>query len=310
MDAPLRWGLVGCGRVCQAIHVPALAGAADVAVAFDADPDGARWVLDLFPDAVIASDLNELLAWEPDAVSICTPNRDHPAAAIAALQRGVATLCEKPLAATVAEARRVVDAAAASDARFAVNLCYRFHPCFALLRDAVAGAAGPIALELTFSTPGLRLWRPRTSWYGDRTQAGGGALLDIGIHAFDIVSQLVGDVMVTNCSVDDPLLEERAQVQLEFERGDGVVHIDRAARSFALVVSCATPSGKFSLDFRRGELSVDGRVQSHDPASFERAAIEAFAASLSGRFAGALPSAEEGLALQVTIEAAQARAAA
>jgi len=128
---------------------------------------------------------------DPDAVVITTPNRFHEPAAVAALERDVAVLCEKPLAHTLEAAERIATAAEASDAFCTVGFHNRYTPAAKLFKtQQAAGTFGDIThVEANFvrrrgiPAPG--------SWFTDESLSGGGALIDIGVHAIDYALHLL-----------------------------------------------------------------------------------------------------------------------
>jgi predicted dehydrogenase len=123
---------------------------------------------------------------EVDMVDICTPTELHSAQIMAALAAGKHVLCEKPLARSVAEARKTLRAAAASDKFLMPAMCMRFWPGWRWLKQAVTkrtfGAARALA---------LRRLTARPAWSNAGTHAGG-ALLDLHIHDTDFVNFLFG----------------------------------------------------------------------------------------------------------------------
>jgi predicted dehydrogenase len=140
----------------------------------------------------ITTDWRELVADpEVDAVIIGTPNALHAPQAIACLEAGKHVLVEKPMARTLAEAEAMNTAAAASGRRLMVAHCWRFHDDVRALRARIAG--GELG-EIT-KTRGYGVhagWGP-SGWFTDPELAGGGALLDMGVHAIDTVRFLLGD---------------------------------------------------------------------------------------------------------------------
>ena len=133
------------------------------------------------------------LAADPgiDAAVIGTPNALHAAQATAFLEAGKHVLVEKPMATTVAEADAMVAAARGGGARLMVAHCWRFHPDVRALRARVeAGEQG--AIVKTRGYGGHAGWGP-SGWFTDPELAGGGALLDMGVHAIDTTRYLLGD---------------------------------------------------------------------------------------------------------------------
>ena len=128
---------------------------------------------------------------EVDAVVIATPNALHAPQAIAFLEAGKHVLVEKPMAPTVAEADAMVAAARGSGAFLMVAHCWRFHPDVQALRARVeAGDLGQIVKTRGYGVHAR--WGP-SGWFTDPVLAGGGALLDMGVHAIDTARYLLGD---------------------------------------------------------------------------------------------------------------------
>jgi predicted dehydrogenase len=135
----------------------------------------------------------EELAEDPgiDAVVIGTPNALHAPQAVACLRAGKHVLVEKPMARTVAEADSMVSAAREAGRYLMVAHCWRFREEVRALRKRIAsGALGEIVKTHGY---GLHeLWGP-AGWFRDPDLAGGGALLDMGVHAIDTTRFLLGD---------------------------------------------------------------------------------------------------------------------
>ena len=133
------------------------------------------------------------LAADPavDAAVIGTPNTLHAAQAVAFLEAGKHVLVEKPMATTVAEADAMVTAAGRGGAFLMVAHCWRFHPHVRALRARVeAGELGEIVKTRGYGVHAG--WGP-SGWFTDPALAGGGALLDMGVHAVHTTRYLLGD---------------------------------------------------------------------------------------------------------------------
>ncbi|SDT80776.1 Gfo/Idh/MocA family protein [Actinoplanes derwentensis] len=289
MTRQLRYGVIGCGRVFQTYHLLCLRNRPEFTVAAACDVDQAR-ARSLFDgtgfDPYVTADLADFFrVGHLDAVSVCTPNDAHVEPVLAALDAGVAVLCEKPLAATPAGTGRLVDAAAGARLA-AVNLPYRHHS----LLPAFLGALLPGAcdLTLTFTTAGQRLWRPATAWYADAARAGGGALLDLGPHAIDLLTTLFGPAQATGCRIERPGgvpggVEESAEASLRVDRGPVRVLINRASRSLRLDLEARQGDRVVTLDLKRGEVHTgDGVVATARGTRPELAAIELFLDRVAG----------------------------
>lgn len=125
-----------------------------------------------------------------DAVIITTPNKFHEAAAVAALERGLHVLVEKPLAHDIDAAERIAAAAEQSDATCVVGFHHRCREKVDVLKSYVdAGKLGDI-YHINAEYCRRRGIPGRGTWYTSRKLAGGGALIDIGVHAIDLVMYL------------------------------------------------------------------------------------------------------------------------
>lgn len=128
---------------------------------------------------------------EIDAVVIATPNILHAPQAVAFLRAGKHVLVEKPMARTVAEAEAMIEAARSSGSSLMVGHCWRFRDEVRALRARIA--AGELGEIVKTKGYGLHKgWGP-TGWFTDPELAGGGALLDMGVHAIDTTRYLLGD---------------------------------------------------------------------------------------------------------------------
>lgn len=138
---------------------------------------------------------DEFLGNNLDLVDICTPNATHYKQVQQALRKNLNVYCEKPLCSTIEESISLVKQVSNSSVLNQVALVYRFIPAFSIVRDVIA--LGQIGTPLHFSFT-LRhasyLHRPKNNeWRTDKTQSGGGVIVDLGIHAFDIIRFMLGE---------------------------------------------------------------------------------------------------------------------
>ena len=135
----------------------------------------------------------EALAADPDvdAAVVSTPNALHALQSIALLRNGKHVLVEKPMATSVAECDRMIVAAHGSGAFLMVAHCWRFRDEVIALRDRIA--AGELGEVVKTRGYGVHAnWGP-SGWFTDPALAGGGALVDMGVHAIDTARFLLGD---------------------------------------------------------------------------------------------------------------------
>jgi predicted dehydrogenase len=181
-----RLGFLGTGWIGRhRLRAIAASGIGTVVGVSDVSEDAAREASDgLTPGPHVATSLDELLDLGLDGIVIATPSALHADQAIASLERGVAVFCQKPLARTAAETRRVVDAARAADRLLCVDLSYRFTAGMTAIRELVRQhELGEIfAADLVFHNA----YGPDKPWFRDMALSGGGCVIDLGIHLVDL----------------------------------------------------------------------------------------------------------------------------
>ena len=173
-------GWIGRHRMEAAIETGDIA-AAGVA---DPSPEQLQAALDLAPAATVVASLDDLFDLDLDGVVIATPSALHAEQSIAALERGVAVFCQKPLGRNAAEVSAVVEAARKADRLLAVDLSYRFTEGMRRIRRLIRdGALGKVfAADLVFHNA----YGPDKPWFYDRRLSGGGCVMDLGIHLVDL----------------------------------------------------------------------------------------------------------------------------
>ncbi|RKH55884.1 Gfo/Idh/MocA family protein [Corallococcus aberystwythensis] len=156
----------------------------------DPAADAAREARALAPGAKCVGSLDALLDLGLDGLVIATPSAAHAEQSLRALERGVAVFCQKPLGRTAGEVRRVVDAARAADRLLGVDLSYRFTTGMRHLHEHIqSGALGHVyAVNLVFHNA----YGPDKLWFYDPKQAGGGCVMDLGIHLVDLALWTLG----------------------------------------------------------------------------------------------------------------------
>lgn len=134
---------------------------------------------------------------QPDIVSICTPPFLHREMSVECLQRGIHVICEKPMAATLADAEAMAAAAAGASAKLMIAYCHRFHgPAMKMKEVLDSGIMGkPIFFRGAFTG----MIRFDTNHRSNKAMAGGGALMDNGSHAADLYQFMLGKMTQVSC---------------------------------------------------------------------------------------------------------------
>ncbi|HVF98323.1 MAG TPA: Gfo/Idh/MocA family oxidoreductase [Chloroflexia bacterium] len=180
-----RLGFLGLGWIGRH-RMEAMSGSGCIEVAALADPaiETAAQAAEIAPHATLMSGLDDLLAANLDGLVIATPSALHAGQSIAALERGLAVFCQKPLARDAAETRRVVEAARAADRLLSVDLSYRYVAGMDRVRDLIRGGElGEVfAANLVFHNA----YGPDKPWFYNPQLSGGGCVIDLGIHLVDL----------------------------------------------------------------------------------------------------------------------------
>lgn len=222
-----RVGFLGVGWIgLSRMRAVVQAGAAQVACIADAMPGSvaraaAAALMPMQPPPRTVASLEELLEQDLDGIVIATPSGQHAQQAIAALTRGLAVFCQKPLATSAAEATRVLAAGRALDRLIEVDFCYRtIAGVPELARLVRSGELGEVfSADLTFHNA----YGPDKTWFYDRKQSGGGCVMDLGIHLIDLLLWTLGFPEV---------VEVRSHLYAE---GSPLDEPDRALEDYALV---------------------------------------------------------------------------
>jgi predicted dehydrogenase len=224
-----RLGFLGVGWIGRhRLDAIVRSGSAMVAAVADAVPETAAQAERCAPGCSVVGSLDELLDAGVDGVVIATPSALHAEQAVSALERGVAVFCQKPLARTAQETRRVVEAARAANRLLGVDLSYRFTSGMQRIRELVQrGELGEVyAADLVFHNA----YGPDKPWFYDAHLSGGGCVIDLGIHLVDLALWALGFPSVVKATsrlfargspLDTPAdtVEDYAEARLDLSNG-------------------------------------------------------------------------------------------
>jgi len=207
----VRVGVVGSGGIFQGAHLPAYPDIAEAKLVAICDVSegilrlAEKRVRSVYQERIqrareegnvdlaerLKSDIEELRTYlsfsemlsreNIDLVDICTPTKFHSSMAIEALRSGVHVMCEKPMARTYLECLDVIEAVKDSNKFYQHNENWLYHPLWYNARKLIeSGAIGEPQLIFLATAHGGPEW---ASWFWNPDIAGGGALLDNGVHA-------------------------------------------------------------------------------------------------------------------------------
>ena len=235
MGGEIRLAILGCGEITRLGHLPAAAAHSGVQVAWliDSDVSRARTLLEQFHvDCQVAPSYNPTLH-QVDALINALPNNLHTPLNLEALNAGVHLLCEKPLSTTAADARFCCELAEKKSLLLAVGMNRRFAGGHALLPIVLQeGSLGEL-VDYDWSNGGVFDWKSASGFYFSRALAGGGALIDFGVHLLDSLIDWFGPVIQFDYQDDDwgSGIEANAildlQHQGQFGRVKGRVRVSR-----------------------------------------------------------------------------------
>ena len=210
-QSPLKVGVAGVG-VMGRNHARVLSDIRDFALTTIFDPDAAvaQGVAEAY-DAVPVTTAEAFVDAGLEAAVVATPNRYHADLSVALLERGIHVLVEKPIAATVADARRMIDAAKANDRVLMVGQVERFNPAVDAVKRAIAGE-DVISIQITRVGP----FPPRMGEVG--------VVIDLAVHDIDIIRHLTNSEII---EVQPQLARTRADREdtalLQFRLANGVI---------------------------------------------------------------------------------------
>ncbi len=239
MADELRLAIQGCGTITRVGHLPAALKHPGVRVMLliDSDVSRARSLAAQFHlDCQVASNYDPSLH-QVDAFINALPNSLHTTFNLKALNAGLHVLCEKPLSTTAAEARACCELAEEKGLLLAVGMNRRFTGSHKLL--PIILQEGTLGNLLGYDWPygGVFEWKSASGFYFSRALAGGGVLIDFGVHLLDSLIGWFGPVDYFEYQDDDwgGGIEANAILQLRhFGRNGPVRGQVRLSRTYPL----------------------------------------------------------------------------
>jgi predicted dehydrogenase len=246
--APIRLALVGCGAVGVRYHLPAIDASDRVSLvaAVDRDLERARDVASSRGAAAL-TDFREVAAYA-DAAVVAVPNWLHATVGTALLDDGVDVLVEKPMARSPEECDALLAAAARSGSTLAVGLDFRYFPPNRLVKDILRGGTLGEVVSFDLRQGGSSRWPFASGYAFGRQTAGGGVLVDYGVHMLDLLLWWLGDLDVVAFK-DDARGGVETDCKGELRSASGAVGTFQLSRVRELRNTCviATANGELEV---------------------------------------------------------------
>jgi len=199
----MKVAVIGCGTIANSAHIPSYLNnpIAEIKYFCDIIPERARAAVEKYGCGIAVADYRDVLA-DPEvtAISICTPNDVHAPIAIDAMRAGLHVLCEKPAARTFHEALEMQQVQRETGTTLNIGVVNRFNDSVNLIKKYIdSGKLGDVyrvyaSFRAHRSIPGLG------GAFTTKAIAGGGVLIDWGVHYLDIVMYCLGDPEVYSVS--------------------------------------------------------------------------------------------------------------
>jgi len=194
----VRYGFIGGGAIAQRRHIPEAHNNRKSRVAAIADPvpGRARELCEQYGGEAYTDYKVMLKQAEIDAVVVAGPNALHAPMSIDALRAGKHVLCEKPMATTRADARRMITTASKARKYLMIGLNQRLMAPHVRAKEILDGGrlGKPLALRTAFKHPGPEAWSVdgSKSWFFQKASAFMGVTGDLGVHKADLMRWLLG----------------------------------------------------------------------------------------------------------------------
>lgn len=228
-------------------------------IAFAVDPDPARRNLRLVEGCRYASDIAELITADLGPVDVVFVAVPHDLAYLACrwtIERKAHVLCEKPLGIAFAEADAIRKHANATGLRVCAGFNYRFLAGVTALRQLLReGALGELHRARICVAHGGRPGM-ETEWKVQKNRAGGGALIDPGIHLVDLVRHLFGEPDVVGCHLSRQFwnidVEDNCTLRLRVGKVDIVIDVSLSSWKNIFTIEVFGRDGLVLLNGRGG----------------------------------------------------------
>jgi predicted dehydrogenase len=251
----LKLAILGCGAIAKSVHLPviALSDQVEVTVLVDKALPRARELADKHGVPTVVDDY-QAITGKVDAAIVALPNYLHAPVTIDLLRQGIHVLVEKPMALKASSCDEMIEASSNSGVVLAVGLDCRFFTGAQFVEQALkSGLLGDIiSFDLRLGT--VFRWPVASDFMFRKETAGGGVLIDVGVHALDLLLWWLGDCESVEY-YDDAMggVEADCMLHLQLQCGaSGIVEVSRTRNL----------RNSWILRGERGTLEVDAGFKS------------------------------------------------
>lgn len=253
----VRWGVIGAGGIADRRTIPGLLQAKNAELSFVMDIERADAIAKKYGVGKYSARIDDILSdAEIDAVYIATPVPHHLDHIVAVAEAGKHILCEKPLAMSAAQAREAVAACARNNVKLQEGYMMKFHGAHRKIREIVAsGRLG----ELVHLRAQLSCWYPPIDGaWRQRPGGGGGAVMDMAVHLYDLLEYCAGRIVRVGADV-------RSRVHA-YQPEDSSVTLLRFAGGATATVDCffnipdQAAGSRLELYGTRGSVLTEGTI--------------------------------------------------
>jgi predicted dehydrogenase len=260
----IRLALIGCGRVAEAFHLPAIARVDGVVLSavVDVDQSRARSLASMsgVKGVVVAREVADVFG-ACDAALIALPNYLHAPVCVPLLERAHHVLVEKPMASTVDDCDQLISTARASGAVLSVAMVRRFIAAYELVNELITQRTFGAVRRVRVREGVVYNWPATTGFFLKKEQAGGGVLVDFGSHVLDALVWWLGDLTVESYE-DDACGGVEAECRIKLSSAQGVaidIELSRLRRlSCTARVECERAAVEINMHSGAADLFVVG----------------------------------------------------
>ena len=198
--------VVGCGRIANGAHLPALNKMENVRIKYACDliiekAEAAKRDYEKVENAI--TDYKIALADEEvEVVYVLTPNYAHYTVTMDAIKAGKHVFCEKPITVNYALSKEMADAANAAGVMLNIGVCNRYHKSVEMLEELNREGRFGNIYHVYCSFRNFRCFPGLGGAFTTKSQSGGGVLIDWGVHFLDLILYILGGAKLKNLTCD------------------------------------------------------------------------------------------------------------